>query len=1367
MRKAALNVVIPRELREVRKNAQNETISPDDEKTVAITALRDMPAWVLLGEPGAGKTTIFRNEAEACAGEYRTIREFIHDAVNEELQGKTLFLDGLDEVRADSAEGSVLTRVAVKLKENHVSRFRIACRAADWYGSSDIDSLSRVSSRDIKTFQLCPITDQDVHDILEQNFGLENPRDFIATASEYRIQELLYNPQTLGLMVSVVQTDGAWPSSRLEVFDKACKIQVGEENKLYRNSERQNDKKDKTTFSDEDLLNAAGYLFSAMLLGNKAGFALDKNAATTSFPNLEAYAPSDLVAARAVVKRGLFMLSDTVETMVPSHRSISEFLAAQWLAKQVDKHHLPIGRLCNLILGFDGKPVSDLRGLYAWLATQSSTLRERFLNADPLIVIRYGDVKPMAVALKQQLLSALETLAHTQATVLRHALYDMRKTSAFSALFDPELVPDFLVVLASPKRDDGQQIYVQCVLAILENNPIKGELILVLKRIIEDGRYDAVCRYDALEVWLSHVSDSEATALLDAIQGGDVDDSDDELMGRLLRVLYPKHFLSPETVLRYLHWPKNKGLIGSYKDFWIYDFPKYTQDSCLPILIEQLIGRSDLLATDSVESLVLDVANALVTKGVEIHGDHITDDQLFAWLRIGNDVYGETSRDPACQDRLTTWISERPNRYKGLLAIVYADAKNNYSMSRYLLSSCEPPEDIGLWCFQNLIKETNEKSGGLYLDRAISTLETTKGNTGLTIDMIQEWAQKDPNRQAMLAPYLYQEIPDYLKKNALRRKEYESKQSQNRDDRSLAILKALSEIKAGTASIGILSQLAKVWYGRYYDLSGNTPKERYEKAYENSEQLYNAAQEAFRSCVFRDDIPSLQDILDIYIKGQEYNIGLPLLIGAQLRWEEDPTFIDQLPNDTLASLFCFYVLAAPHITAKWSSTIIVQKTNLVADVLVKYASLCFAKKRETGYVFSQLLHESSYYDVARTAIPQLLQKFPLKSTAAQLGDLKALLQAGLRYVEAEMPHLIAQRIARKSLDMPQRMYWLTAGMVLAPDVYEEKLWDYVGNSWKKVQLILSFLGQERGFFVSFLAKLSAPTLGKLIEISTPNAVFAWPSTDAIVTLSRAVELAPQIQTLVYVLSERVSEESHQELSRLLSLPALLPIKHHLENARNTLQQHLREQKFMVLPLAKIVSILHNSAPANAKDLLDLTLAHLEDIALDIDENNSDLYRPFWTEDKINNTHKEENSCRDAILSRLKERFASVDVQCDPEVDAVGDKRTDIRLSYKTEFELPIEVKGEWNSALWTGIQNQLINQYINSRSDGYGIYLVLWFGGKDQKPAGDGGKKPSSPDELRERLQNHVPKDKQSQIHVVVLDLHWPENSKSQRAAQR
>lgn len=73
-----------------------------------LAGFRSDAAWVLLGEPGMGKTTALQMEAEATDGECLRIEEFIHLDIEPEWREKTLFLDGLDEVRAGSDGESIL-----------------------------------------------------------------------------------------------------------------------------------------------------------------------------------------------------------------------------------------------------------------------------------------------------------------------------------------------------------------------------------------------------------------------------------------------------------------------------------------------------------------------------------------------------------------------------------------------------------------------------------------------------------------------------------------------------------------------------------------------------------------------------------------------------------------------------------------------------------------------------------------------------------------------------------------------------------------------------------------------------------------------------------------------------------------------------------------------------------------------------------------------------------------------------------------------------------------------------------------------------------------------------------------------------------
>lgn len=105
-------------------------------------------------------------------------------------------------------------------------------------------------------------------------------------------------------------------------------------------------------------------------------------------------------------------------------------------------------------------------------------------------------------------------------------------------------------------------------------------------------------------------------------------------------------------------------------------------------------------------------------------------------------------------------------------------------------------------------------------------------------------------------------------------------------------------------------------------------------------------------------------------------------------------------------------------------------------------------------------------------------------------------------------------------------------------------------------------------------------------------------------------------------------------------------------------------------------------------------------------------------------------------------------------DYVNDKRADIRVSYRNTIVVPIEIKGEWHSELWTAVQNELISQYTKQNETlGFGIYLVLWVGGTEQPAARDGGKKPATSSELESRLHNNLPKDIQKQIAVRVIDV--------------
>ena len=77
-----------------------------------LDAFRAVDSYVLLGDPGSGKTRALEKEALESAGLFISARDFLTLEPRDEWKSQTLFIDGLDETRAgDGDKRSALDRV--------------------------------------------------------------------------------------------------------------------------------------------------------------------------------------------------------------------------------------------------------------------------------------------------------------------------------------------------------------------------------------------------------------------------------------------------------------------------------------------------------------------------------------------------------------------------------------------------------------------------------------------------------------------------------------------------------------------------------------------------------------------------------------------------------------------------------------------------------------------------------------------------------------------------------------------------------------------------------------------------------------------------------------------------------------------------------------------------------------------------------------------------------------------------------------------------------------------------------------------------------------------------------------------------------
>ena len=165
-------------------------------KSTALIDHAGAAAYVLIAEPGAGKTTAFRNEAAGEGAVYVTVRDFRTFDDDPEWHGVTLFLDGLDESRAGTEDGRTpLDEVRRKLDGLGRPRFRLSCRWADWLAANDKEGLEKVSpDGSVVVVRLDPLSERDIKDILVKNHRVEDGDGFIAAARKRGVDRLLRKP---------------------------------------------------------------------------------------------------------------------------------------------------------------------------------------------------------------------------------------------------------------------------------------------------------------------------------------------------------------------------------------------------------------------------------------------------------------------------------------------------------------------------------------------------------------------------------------------------------------------------------------------------------------------------------------------------------------------------------------------------------------------------------------------------------------------------------------------------------------------------------------------------------------------------------------------------------------------------------------------------------------------------------------------------------------------------------------------------------------------------------------------------------------------------------------------------------------------
>ena len=1345
-------MIVPRTCTEI--SAGNEDQRREKESR-PLEAFRDVPAYVLLGDPGAGKTTAFDTECETLGEKAYliTARDFLtfDPQYHPEWHDKTLFIDGLDEIRVGANDARTpFNQVRGRLDALGKPHFRLSCREADWLGANDQKPLESVSPDSKMTvLRLNPLTDSDIADILNTRPNISDAQEFIALAQEQRVDGLLANPQTLNMLADVVAQGRGWPDSRKKTFDMACRQMIREHNEEHQAAQESN-----SPPTPDQLLDAAGRLCAVQLISGAAGFTLrgQPNEDYLALDQCGYDSPEMLRPARYTK---LFKGASN-NRFTPVHRHIAEFLGALHLAGVIERG-LPSRRVVSLIAGEDGIVVTEMRGLSAWLAAHCKDARTALIERDPIGVGLYGDIREFSTDEKRALLESLDRGASRLDSA-------WRMTAAFGALTTPDMEPALKAILSDRKRGRGHQMFTRFVLEILRGGASLPSLYEILLKIVRDDKWSPDINTLALDVFIRNYPDSQdktnrLRALLADIHTGSISDPNNNLLGILLSQLYP-HDLPPSEVWNYFTNQGNPNLIGRYSPFWTINLLDKSSDKQVPELLDSLSERLSGLRPALESSRRLEhLPMRLLARGLKAYGDQLKIKRLYDWLKVGltGSQGGFSVGEKEAMQEIRSWLEQRPDVQKDVFLEGLSRCSESdefrwqaYNIYKHLYGADLPP-DFGLWCLKQAVAMADNQLhvAELLLEWAFGEHVDQRSNEGLSLEVLKEHTRKNETLKAYLDQLL---DPPSVSPQQQEWREQTRTFTEERRQREKQWLESVrsneASLRENRAAPCLLYKMAEVYF------RSDDGSKAIEEELRGDRGLIDAALTGLRGSVDREDVPDIKEILDDKEKGHMHYLGLPFLAGLEEVEEDASQWSDSRISKAVTFYYCTPLL---NYRPEWYRRLLEERPEIVAEVQVQFAICEFHSDCEHIPKLEELAHDSGHAQVAKHASLPLLRTFPTRCKQKQLDDLDDLLWAAVQHADrSSLNELIDRKLSRKSMNDAQCVHWLAAGIIVSPGTYNDLLRDFVRDREDRIMHLAAFFcPQTSALFSSFgesriAYELGIPGLGLLIHL-----VGSYVGPDLLNAdgeFTPAKQASRLVNDLIQRLAASPSKDASDALDRLLDDSSLSRWRDILSRAQDAQRMIRRDASYRHPTIEQVCQTLNGGTPANPGDLAALVMDRLLELADQIRRGNTDDWRQYWNEPhKKPPTPKHEDRCRDALLSDLRQRLPQgVDAQ--PEGQYANDKRADIRVSYGN-FQVPVEIKRNRHRDLWSACKNQLIKLYTSAPdTDGYGIYLVFWFG-KDRTPPPPSGTRPTNAEELQKRLEATLSPDEARKISVCVIDV--------------
>ena len=276
----------------------------------------------------------------------------------------------------------------------------------------------------------------------------------------------------------------------------------------------------------------------------------------------------------------------------------------------------------------------------------------------------------------------------------------------------------------------------------------------------------------------------------------------------------------------------------------------------------------------------------------------------------------------------------------------------------------------------------------------------------------------------------------------------------------------------------VLEPFARAYLGMFYEIDNDLSCDERVHILANTD-IAEAVLKGFEETVLNTNLPSPSGIADKLAGGKELALGYVVLAGMDRLAKQNR--LSELGNDTLQSVLCFSYsnhnshqhiwleqllddseVAIPAFTSFWQ-VLMDHDIHLLPGMKKQ-----LLEDMRKGYAKSLSLPILKSWQVCRTKL------------------LKPLLQQALLHADHQQLLVIArEKIEQEKLvDENQRVLWMACAFLLAPDIFEQTLANYIGRLKQKVLPLLDFVMDT--FEVQQEQRvISASAIAQLLRIIAP------------------------------------------------------------------------------------------------------------------------------------------------------------------------------------------------------------------------------------------------------------------------------------------